>query len=70
MTVATVPRHELVTFKCSWCDQFPCVCRIRIRTERCACGGSITADPESPAEKVREHQRTLLHSRWSKGRFE
>ena len=34
------------------------------RTERCLCGGSITADDADPGPEVLRHMRTRQHRAW------
>lgn len=35
-----------------------------IRTERCVCGGAITADDKDPGPEVLRHMRTKRHEAW------
>ena len=55
------PAYDLIQPGCHWCHEWPCVCRIRIRTLPCACGGSVTADPTEPTHGVQVHQREAVH---------
>ena len=47
--------------RCWGCLEYPCVCRLRSRTLPCACGGTVTADPDDPAQGVQLHQREAIH---------
>lgn len=38
-----------------------------IRTERCVCGGSITADDSAPGLAVAAHNRSPRHEAWRLG---
>ena len=55
------PRYDLVQPGCAWCREWPCVCRLRTRTLPCACGGTVTANPDDPALGVQLHQREATH---------
>lgn len=36
----------------------------RLETRPCACGGTVTADPNAPAKGVAAHQFTGRHKAW------
>lgn len=40
-----------------------------IRTERCTCGGTITADDADPGPEVLRHMRTKRHEAWRRRAF-